>query len=42
MLLNKRTLETMADATFALYGNARTLAKLGRFQEAEAFVDRLD
>lgn len=30
--VNKRTLETLADLKLALYGNARTLAKLGGFR----------
>ncbi len=40
--LNKEFLEAMPDSTVALYGSVRSLAELGRFQEAEAYVDRLD
>ena len=39
--LNKRDMETLPDLTFSLYGTARSLAKLGRFQEAEMYVERL-
>ncbi len=40
--LNKEMLTVQPDLTLALYGTVRCLGALGRFQEAETYVERLD
>ncbi len=40
--LMKRNVEQHPDATASLFGLVRTLAKLGRFAEAEAYLTRLE
>jgi DNA-binding winged helix-turn-helix (wHTH) protein/tetratricopeptide (TPR) repeat protein len=40
--LNKEFLDVMRDSTVAQYGTVRSLAQLGRFQEAEAYIDHLN
>ena len=40
--LGKRNLERFPDHTYSTYGLARSLAKLGRYSEAEFYLSRLD